>query len=304
MMSDMIVIPGPASRELGKLVASELGVEPHPADHRIFPDGESYIRLTAPVQDETVILVQTTAPAPDQKLLQLLMMAGTANDLGADRIVCVVPYLAYSRQDKRFMEGEALSLDVVVGLFESLGVGDLIVVDAHSEESLRTIEERHEVKVTNLSAIPTLAGELLQRGFGGAYSLSPDKGAIRLAKAGAGVLGGDSGFFEKTRDRRTGEIEMRVRDLDIGGGRAVVFDDIISSGGTMARAVEGLKAQGAEKVAAACTHALFMEGAKERIEKAGADLIIASDTVNGGICDVTVTVAPLIAESLRELLSN
>jgi ribose-phosphate pyrophosphokinase len=304
MMSDMIVIPGPASRELGKLVASELGVEPHPADHRIFPDGESYIRLTAPVQDETVILVQTTAPAPDQKLLQLLMMAGTANDLGADGIVCVVPYLAYSRQDKRFMEGEALSLDVVVGLLESLGVGDMIVVDAHSEESLRMIEVRHDVNVVNLSAIPLLAEELLRRGFGGAYSLSPDEGAIHLAKAGSVVLGGDSGFFEKRRDRRTGEIEMRVRDLDIGGGRAVVFDDIISSGGTMARAVEGLKAQGAEKVAAACTHALFMEGAKERIEKAGADLIIASDTVHKGICDVTVTVAPLIAESLRELISN
>jgi ribose-phosphate pyrophosphokinase len=303
MMSDMIVIPGPASRELGKLVASELGVEPHPADHRIFPDGESYIRLTASVQDETVILVQTTAPAPDQKLLQLLMMAGTANDLGADGIVCVVPYLAYSRQDKRFMEGEALSLDVVVGLLESLGVGDMIVVDAHSEESLRMIEVRHDVNVVNLSAIPLLAEELLRRGFEGAYSLSPDKGAINLAKAAAEVLGGDHGFFEKTRDRRTGEIEMKVRDLEIEGSRVVVFDDIISSGGTMAKAVEGLKAQGAEMVAAACTHALFMEGAKERIERAGADLIVASDTVQKGVCDVTVTVAPLIAESIRELIN-
>lgn len=303
-MSDMIVVPGPASRELGKLVASELGVEPHPADHRIFPDGESYIRLTTPVQDETIILVQTTAPAPDQKLLQLLMMAGTANDLGADRIVCVVPYLAYSRQDKRFMEGEALSLDVIVGLLESLGVADLIVVDAHSEESLRKIEERHEVKVINLSSIPLLPEELLRRGFGGAFSLSPDKGAVHLAEAAATVLGGDSGFFEKTRDRRTGEIEMEVRDLDIEGGRAVVFDDIISSGGTMARAVEGLKSQGAERVAAACVHGLFMEGAIERIQKAGADFIVASDTVQEGVCDVTVTVAPLIAESLRGILST
>jgi ribose-phosphate pyrophosphokinase len=179
------------------------------------------------------------------------------------------------------MEGEALSLDVVVGVLESLGADDLIVIDAHSEESLRTIEERHKVKVLNLSAIPLLAGELVQRGFEGAYSLSPDMGAIHLAEAAAEVLGGDSGFFEKARDRRTGEIEMKVKDLDIAGGRAVVFDDIISSGGTMAKAVEGLKAQGAEKVAAACSHALFMGGAKERIERAGADHSVASDTVQG-----------------------
>jgi ribose-phosphate pyrophosphokinase len=302
-LSGMIVVPGPASRELGALVASELGVEPHPVDHRAFPDGESYIRLGAPVQGETVILVQTTAPAPDQKLLQLFMMAGTTKDLGAERLICVVPYLAYSRQDKRFMEGEALSLDVVMGILESLGADDLIVIDAHSEESLRTIEERHEVNVLNLSAMPLLAGELVQRGFEGAYSLSPDMGAIHLAEAAAEVLGGDSDFFEKARDRRTGEIEMKVKDLDIAGGRAVVFDDIISSGGTMAKAVEGLKAQGAEKVAAACTHALFMGGAKERIERAGADLIVASDTVQKGVCDVTVTVAPLIAEALKGIMS-
>lgn len=302
MMSDMIVVPGPASIELGKLVASELGLEPHPIDHRIFPDGESYIRLTTSVQDETIILVQTTAPAPDQKLLQLLMMAGTANDLGADRIVCVVPYLAYSRQDKRFMEGEALSLDVVVGLMEGLGMDDMIVVDAHNEKSLRMIEGRHDVNIVNLSAIPLLAEELLGRGFEGAYSLSPDEGAIHLAKAGAKVLGGEYGFFEKMRDRRTGEIEMKVRDLEIGGKRAVVFDDIVSSGGTMAMAVEGLKAQGAEMVAAACTHALFMEGAKGRIERAGADLIVSSDTVQKRVCGITVTVAPLIAKSIKELI--
>jgi ribose-phosphate pyrophosphokinase len=295
----MIVIQGPASRELGMRVASELGVEPYPVEHRVFPDGESYIRLTSPVREEDVVIVQTTAPGQDQKLMQLFMTAGTAKDLGAKRVTCVVPYLAYSRQDKRFLEGEALSLDTVVGLLESLGVDVLVVVDAHSEESLKSIEEGHSLEVRNLSAIPTLAEELKRRGFGGAYSLSPDKGAIHLARAAASVLGGGYGFFEKERDRRTGEIEMKVKDLKITGERAIVFDDIISSGGTMAKAVEGLKGQGAEVVAAACTHALFMGDAKERIDKAGADLIIVSDTVQVSEDVLIVSVAPLIAGALR-----
>jgi ribose-phosphate pyrophosphokinase len=298
----MIVIPGPASIDLGTHIAQELGVEPHPIEHRVFPDGESYIRLTCPVQEETVVMVQTTAPSQDQKLMQLFMMAGTAKELGAMRLVFVVPYLAYSRQDKRFLEGEALSLDTVVGLLESVGVDELVVVDAHSEESLRMIEARHSLGVHNLSAIPVLAEKLKGEGFEGAYSLSPDKGAIHLAKAAAAVIGGGYGFFEKSRDRRTGEIEMKVKDLDIAGEKAVVFDDIISSGGTMARAVEGLKGQGAEVVAAACTHALFMEGARERIQKAGADLIIVSDTVRNDEDVLTVSVAPLVAAALRRLV--
>ena len=298
----MKVIPGPASGDLGTRIALELGVEPHPVEHRVFPDGENYIRLTCPVLDETVVMVQTTAPAQDQKLMQLFMMARAAKELGAMRLVFVVPYLAYSRQDKRFLEGEALSLDTVVGLLESVGVDDLVVVDAHSEESLRMIEARHSLGVHNLSAIPVLAEGLKGEGFEGAYSLSPDKGAIRLAKAAAAILGGGYGFFEKSRDRRTGEIEMKVKDLDIAGEKAVVFDDIISSGGTMARAVEGLKGQGAEVVAAACTHALFMEGARERIQKAGADLIIVSDTVRSDEDVLTVSVAPLVAAALRRLV--
>lgn len=300
---NMIIILGPASRDLGGRVASEMGVEAHPIEHRVFPDGESYIRLTAPVEGETVAILQTTAPDPDRKLMNLFLMARTARDLGAERVICITPYLAYSRQDNRFLEGEALSLDVVVGLLEASGVDDLVVVDSHNESSLREIEAGHDVEVHNLSAIPLLAENLCRNGFEGAYSLSPDKGAIHLAEAAAKTLGGGAGFFEKIRDRTTGEIEMKVVDLDIEGQKAVVFDDIISSGGTMARAVEGLRNHGASRVAAACTHALFMAGAKERIASAGADPIVISDSVRSEVEAVRVSIAPLIARKLRDLTS-
>jgi len=295
----MIVVPGPASRELGEAVAAQLGLAAEPVEHRLFPDGESYLRLPPAVKGEETVLVQTTAPDPDRKMMQLLIMARTARDLGAARITACVPYLAYMRQDKRFLKGEALSLDVVLGLLEAAGVDDLVVVDAHSASSLRKMEADHRVKVHNLSAMPLLAEYVKERGYGGAYSLSPDAGAIRLAMAAGRVLGGRHGYFEKSRDRKTGEITMKVKDLDVDGVNAVVFDDIISSGGTTARAVEGLKRQGAAKVAAACVHALFMPGAEERIREAGADLIVAADTVESSHAGVTV--AGLIAGHLRTL---
>ena len=295
----MIVMPGPASLELGGRIAEKLGFDSHPVDHRVFPDGESYIRLTAPVEGETVVMVQTTFPNPDRGVVQLLLMVRAAKDLGAERVVCVVPYLAYSRQDKRFREGEALSLDTVVALLDDAGGDDLIVVDVHNEESLERLQEKTSLGIVNLSAMPLLAGHLKGLGFRGAYSLSPDEGAKHLADAAARVLGGGSGFFEKIRDRKTGEIEMAVKDIELGGKDAVVFDDIISSGGTTAAAVRGLKNQGAKRVAAACAHGLFMGGAEERIRDAGTDLIVSTDTVLTSLSRVTV--AGLIADHLYKI---
>jgi ribose-phosphate pyrophosphokinase len=295
----MIVIPGPSSLGLGWRIAETLGVEPHPVEHRIFPDGESYIRLTKPVTGEKVVIIQTTAPNPDSKLMQLLLMAETAKDFGADKIIAVVPYLAYARQDKRFLDMEALSLDVIIRLLEASGVTDLVVVNIHNEVSIRAIEEKHDVKIHNLSAVSLLAEYLKGQGFDNAYSLSPDKGAIYIAEAASKILGGDYNHFEKTRDRRTGEIKMEVKNLNVSGRGAVVFDDMISSGGTMAKAVEELKAQGAEKVAAACTHVLYMPGAEEKIRRAGADLILSTDTIETPFSHVTV--AGLIATTLKEL---
>jgi ribose-phosphate pyrophosphokinase len=295
----MIVIPGPSSLGLGWRVAERLGVEPTPVEHRVFPDGESYIKLTKPVTGEKVAIVQTTAPNPDTRLMQLLLMARTAKDFGAGNIVAVVPYLAYARQDKRFTDLEALSLDVIFWLLEASGVTDLVTVNIHNETSTRGVEARHKLKFHNLNAIPLIAEYLKKEGFEGAYSLSPDKGAIYIAESASKVLGGGYNYFDKTRDRKTGEITMAVKDLDIKGRRAVVFDDMISSGGTMAKAVEALHAQGAERVAAACTHVLYMPGAEEKIRKAGADPIIATNTIETPFSRVSV--AGLIADELRRL---
>jgi ribose-phosphate pyrophosphokinase len=295
----MIVVPGPASKELGEAVAAKLGLAAEPVEHRLFPDGESYLRLPPAVKGEDVVLVQTTAPDPDRKLMQLLIMARTARDLGAASVTACVPYLAYMRQDKRFLEGEALSFDVVMSLLECAGVKDLIVVDIHSEASLAKLQPSHRLKVYTVSAIPAIAEYLKDHGFDGAYSLSPDEGRKDIVESASSILGGGFAFFEKIRDLHTGETTMKVKEVDVRGEKAVVFDDIISSGGTMARAVKALKEQGAAMVAAACTHALFMPGAEERLREAGADLVIATDTVDTPYS--VVSVASLIADQLRSL---
>lgn len=296
----MIILPGPASQKLGNQIASKLGVESIPVEHRIFPDGESYIKITPDVKGQNVIIVQTTVPQTDTRLLQLLMIAKTAKDYQARRVIAVTPYLAYARQDKRFLEGESLTFDLVLSLLDAVGVDDLIVVDLHSETSLQNIEGNNKLEVHTLSAIPVLARYLKENGYDGAFSLSPDLGAVERAKQAQLTLNGGFGYFEKTRDRKTGDIEMHVKGLDVKGNNAVVFDDIISSGGTMALAVKSLKGQGAVSVAAVCTHALFMPGAIEKLEDAGSDLILTTDTVETTY--KTVSVTGIIADYLKNIL--
>jgi len=292
----MKIIPGPASPELGAKIAERMGVKPHPTEHRLFPDGESYIRITAPVKGETAVIVQTTFPDPDKSLLQLFLMADAAKDAGAKEVVCVVPYLAYARQDKRFLEGESLSLKTTINLLGVSGADKLIVIDVHEPEALGKFCDEAKIELINLSAMPLLAEYLKQNGFNGAYSLSPDEGAVELANAGGAVLGGDVSFFTKERDLHTGDIEMVVKNLDIRDRDVVVFDDIVSSGGTTARAVKGLIKQGVSRVAAACTHGLFMGDARSKILDAGADVLVATDTVHTQTS--LVSVSTLIADYL------
>ena len=295
----MIIIPGPASNPLGEAIAHHLGTEPVFIYNRIFPDGESYVQLPTDIKGKIVVLVQTTAPEPDRKILQLLFMSSTAKDLGASRIIVVMPYMAYARQDKRFLEGEALSFDIVFDLLEAVGVDDTILIDIHSEKSLEELKKHHKMKIHNLTAIFVLANYLKKNGYDGAYSLSPDLGRKKLVEMVSKSMGGGFSFFEKIRDRYTGKTTMVVKDLDLEGRDVVIFDDIISSGGTMSRAIQGLKKLGAGKVAAVCTHALPVPGANEKLKNAGVDRIIATDTVES--IYETVSIASLVANFLKTI---
>jgi ribose-phosphate pyrophosphokinase len=295
----MIIIPGPASNALGEAIAHELRQEPVFISNKIFPDGESYVQMPPDLKGKTVVLVQTTAPEPDRKIIQLLFMARTAQEMGAGRIIVVMPYMAYARQDKRFLDGEAISFDIIFDLLEAVGVDDIVIIDVHSEESLEKVKAEHNMRVHNLTAIFVLADYLKNSGYDGAYSLSPDLGRKELVEKASKVMGGGFAFFEKIRDRYTGQTTMMVKNLDLQGKNVVIFDDIISSGGTMARAIQGLKEQGSGNVAAVCTHALPVPGAFEKLRNAGANRIVATDTVES--IYETVSVAGLLANYLKEL---
>ena len=288
----MILVLGPASQNLGQKIAEILNARIVPVKLKTFPDGEYCLRFDGDVKDEEVIVVQTTGPPQDTNIMQLLMLIDAAKDLGAEKVTAVVPYLAFARQDKRFLPGEAVSAETFVKLIEACGTEQFITVNIHSENTLK----RFSVPTKNLSAITSLAEHFKNQGLNGAFSLSPDKGAIKLAEEANKVLGGGCGWLRKERDRYTGEIQMEERSFDVKGRDVIVFDDIISTGGTIARAVKMLKTQGARRVYAACVHPLLIGEAKKKIMQSGAEEIVGTDSIPSSVR--TVSLAPLIAEAL------
>jgi ribose-phosphate pyrophosphokinase len=288
------VISGPASKELAEAVSALTGFGNVPVASKVFPDGESYVRLEGSVQGENVAIVQTTCPpAQDGRLFQLAFMADAAKRGGAVKVLAVVPYLAYARQDKMFLSGEGISVETVARMLRAAGIDELLTVNIHSEEALK----QFPFPAKTVSAIPLLAEYFVQKGFKGAFALSPDKGAMYIARQAQEVLGGEAGHLDKQRDRYTGQTKQTADGLNVKGQTVIIFDDIISTGGTIVGAAKILREQGAKHVFCACVHGLLIGDAEKRILDAGVEEIVGTDSVPGSVSKVSL--APLLSQELR-----
>jgi ribose-phosphate pyrophosphokinase len=290
----MIIIPGPASQELGKEIAKQLKARISPIEFTRFPDGESRIRFECNIEDDDVVIVQTAGPPQNENLIHLFLMADNAKDLKAKTVTAVVPYFAYARQDQRFRPGEVFSLKTIVTLLKTCGVKRILTVNSHNPAILKTMP----IRIRDLSAIPLLAEYYKNKGFSPAVSLSLGKKGLDTAIEANNVLKGGYNYIPTQRDRTTGTVTLEKKTLPIKGKDVVIFDDIVSSGGTMIKAVAYAKGQGAKTVNVACVHALLTEEVKSKILSAGADQIVATDSVQSPIS--VVSIAPLIAEALAK----
>ncbi|MGD0405431.1 MAG: ribose-phosphate pyrophosphokinase [Candidatus Bathyarchaeia archaeon] len=290
----MKIIAGPASKELAEKVSALTGYQNIPVASKVFPDGESYVRLEGNVQGESVAIIQTTCPPmQDGRVFQLAFMADAAKRGGAVKVTAVVPYLAYARQDKMFLAGEGISVETVARMLKVAGIDELLTVNIHSEHALK----QFPFPAKTVSAIPLLAQYFVQRGFRGAFALSPDKGAMYIAKQAQMVLGGEAGHLDKQRDRYTGQTKHTAEGLNVKGQSVIIFDDIISTGSTIVGAAKILREQGAKHVFCACVHGLLIGDAEKRILDASVEEIVGTDSVPGSVSKVSL--APLISQELR-----
>lgn len=286
---ETIVVAGSASATLATRLADELGAPLADTDIRRFPDLEVYARIKSDVEGKHVVLVQTTAP--NENLIELLLLQDAAQGHHAAKVTSVIPYYGYARQDQVFHPGEAVSSRAVARALATTA-DSVITVDPHKEEILDFFfEGAHSV-----SAVPQLAAEL--GAWGVDCVLAPDKGARDRAQRAAVLLGVPHDHLEKTR-LGPNEVRIEAKELDVAGKRVAIVDDMIASGGTMITAAAQLKAQGATAVYAACTHGLFTGDAVPKLLAGGIDRVLCTDTVAAKGCD-QVSAAPAIARILRK----
>jgi ribose-phosphate pyrophosphokinase len=281
---------------------------------RRFPDGEGYVRVPSEsiesVRSEPVVLVSNTYP--DSGVLEtILLLEAIASvrkgdlsnykgeepqslpDVGSG-VFLAIPYFGYSRQDKRFSPGEAVSARVIGEMLARCCDG-IAILDLHAPEVLEGLD----VPVEFVSAMSEVA-ERLSAEVQPDFILSPDKGAIARATEVANLMGCEFSYLEKTRiDAYT--IEHTPKDLDVDGKIVAIVDDMISTGGTICRASDALRRQGATAVHAACTHGLFTAGAISRLAN-HVDGVHSSDSLPNP--RAVVSSAPALARGLQNLISS
>ncbi len=272
----MFVVSLSCDPGIGKAVAAEAGWAHCEAVRKVFPDGERYVRIPegCALDGERAVVIQSMYPNQDSMIVEALLAADALKEATGLEPIVVVPYLAYARQDRVFLPGEAVSVRAVLSALHSAGYGGLIVVDIHKEDSLKYFPGR----AVNVLPVRTLAKAL--EGFvEDPLVVSPDKGAARRAEALSKALGTEYRIVEKFRDRVTGEIKHKFMPMpEVKERDVVVVDDIVSTGGTMASVASFLKEQGARRVIVAVSHGPLSEKALVRLTNAGVTKIFSMAT--------------------------
>ncbi|ATQ68527.1 MULTISPECIES: ribose-phosphate diphosphokinase [Methylosinus] len=303
-----------SSATLGEQVAREIGIELSPHEERRFEDGERKIRPLADVRGRDVQIVTSlhgeAGETGADKLLRLLFFIGALRDAGAAKTTAITPYLCYARKDRRTKPRDPVTTRMVAQLLEAIGADAVVTIDAHN---VAAFENAFRIEAVALDAQALLARHFVQRiGDAPAAVVSPDLGGEKRAELFRlrleATLGRPIAKAFMDKHRSMGQVSGEIFAGDVAGRTAIVLDDLISGGGTMARAAAACRANGAARILLAATHGLFARGGAtlrdvEVDEIVVTDCVpIAADVATAFGAKLTVLgVAPLLARAIERL---
>lgn len=273
--SNLMVFTGNANRELAVDVARFLNTPIGKATVESFSDGEIMVEILDNVRGKDVFIVQPTCMPANDNLMELMVMTDAIRRASAKRITLVIPYLGYSRQDRRPRSVRvAISAKVVANMLTGVGADRILTVDLHADQ----IQGFFDCPVDNIYASPVLLGDIWKHKYQDLVVVSPDVGGVVRARALAKLLGVELAIIDKRRPQANvakvmniiGDIEDRV---------CVLIDDLVDTAGTLCAAAAALKEQGAKRVVAYCTHPVLSGRAVENIENSVLDELVVTNTI-------------------------
>jgi ribose-phosphate pyrophosphokinase len=300
---DMMVFTGTANPKLAEEVASHLGMELGRATVDRFSDGEVMIELLDNVRGKDVFVLQSTCMPTNDNLMEVMVMVDALRRSSAGRITAALPYLGYSRQDRRPRSARvAITAKVVANMLTSVGVNRVLTMDLHSDQ----IQGFFDIPVDNIYATPLLLSDLWKRNYENLIVVSPDVGGVVRARACAKQIGCDLAIIDKRRPKPNVAKVMNIIG-DVAGRTCVIMDDMVDTANTLCEAATALKAQGAAKVLAYCTHPVLSGAAADRISRSDLDELVVTNTIplraDAAACSKIrqLSAAELLGETIRRI---
>ncbi len=300
----MMVFTGNANPKLAQRIADHLNISLGKASVNRFSDGEVSAEIEETVRGRDVYLVQPTCKPTNDNLMELMVMVDALRRASADRIIAVIPYYCYSRQDRRPRSLRVpITAKVVADMLASVGVDRVLTVDLHADQ----IQGFFNIPVDNVYASPILLGDVWRQRHKNLLVVSPDVGGVVRARALAKRLGdADLAIIDKRRPKANVAQVMNIIG-EVEGKNCVLVDDLVDTAGTLCKAAAALKEHGAVSVSAYCTHAVLSGPAIDNITNSELDELVVTDTIplspEAEACGKIrqLSVATMLAETIRRI---
>jgi ribose-phosphate pyrophosphokinase len=308
----MLLFGGRASMELAARIAGKLDVDLGEVTLKTFSNGEVYCRYQESIRGADVFLIQSTAGnetagmTPNDALMELLTMVDAAQGASAHRIIAVMPWYGYARQDKKSAPREPISARIVAKTLEAVGVDRVLTMDLHAGQ----VQGFFHVPLDHMTAMPMLTQWIQDQAFTEEpVIVSPDAGRVKTARNFARKVGAHWAVMEKERPEHNVAKSGYVVG-DVKGKTAVLVDDMIDTAGTLCAAAKTVLDEGAARVIACATHGVFSGPAYERLaeENSGIERIVVTDTIplRPGAPDniAVISAAGTLADSIRRIFTD
>ena len=305
-MDRLMLFAGNANPRLAQDVVKKLNISLGRAVVGKFSDGEVMVEVMENVRGKDVFVLQSTCQPTNDNLMELMVMVDALKRSSAARVSAAIPYFGYARQDRRPRSARvAISAKVVANMLTAAGISRVLTMDLHADQ----IQGFFDMPVDNIYAAPVLLGDVWKQGYENLIVVSPDVGGVVRARALAKRLESDLAIIDKRRPRANVSEVMNVIG-EVKDRTCVIMDDMVDTAGTLCKAAEVLKAEGAVKVVAYCTHAVLSGDAVKRIAASAMDELVVTDTIplreDARACKKirSLSVAGLLAETILRIFTE
>ncbi|HAK87730.1 MAG: phosphoribosylpyrophosphate synthetase [Nitrospirae bacterium GWC2_46_6] len=296
------LLTGNANRPLAAKVSRHIGIPLTDTTVTRFSDGEIMVQINENIRGADVFVIQPTCTPVNQNIMELLLIIDALKRASAQRITAVIPYYGYARQDRKVQPRVPISSKLIADLLTAAGTNRVLTIDLHAAQ----IQGFFNIPVDHLYAAPVLLDYIKRSKFKDLVIVSPDAGGVERARAFAKRVDASLAIVDKRREAANISKVMHVIG-DVKGKDVIILDDMMDTAGTTTQAALALKDNGAERVFAACSHAVLSGPAIERINNSVLEEVIVTDTIpmddKMSVCGKlkVQSVAPLLSEAIKRI---